>query len=229
MELATGRKRLKFAKFYKANLSKLSHAAYAMKGISSSLKRFIFPIAIFALPTLVQAHPGPVGHTHGFTNGLMHPLTGLDHILTMIAVGIWAAQRGGRALWSVPLAFISVMTIGGIFGMAGIGHIPFIEQGIAASVLVLGIFIATAARLPLSASISIVGLFAFFHGFAHGAEMPATASGLFYGIGFILATAGLHLCGIGLGITAQRFSSQKMVRYAGGAIAACGVVLFFIA
>jgi urease accessory protein len=200
-----------------------------MKDSFSSLKRFMVPIAIFALPTLAQAHPGPIGHTHGLINGFVHPLTGMDHVLAMIAVGLWAAQRGGRALWSVPLTFISLMTLGAIIGMAGIGRVPFVEQGIAASVLVLGIFIATAARLPLAASISIIGLFAVFHGFAHGAEMPATASGLLYGIGFVLATAALHLAGIGLGMTAQKFSSQKLVRYVGGIIAACGAILFFTA
>jgi urease accessory protein len=200
-----------------------------MKDSFSSLKRFILPAAIFALPTLAQAHPGPLGHSHGLVNGFAHPLTGMDHMLAMIAVGIWAAQRGERALWSVPLTFVSIMTLGAIIGMAGIGRVPFIEQGIAASVLVLGIFIATAARLPLSASISIVGLFALFHGFAHGAEMPATASGLTYAMGFILATVALHLSGIGAGMAAQKFSSQKMVRYAGFAIAACGAILFFAA
>lgn len=200
-----------------------------MKNSFSSLKRFILPVAIFALPTLAQAHPGPIGHTHGLINGFAHPLTGMDHLLAMIAVGLWAAQRGGRALWSVPLTFVSLMTLGAIIGMTGIGRVPFVEQGIAASVLVLGIFIATAARLPLAASISIVGLFALFHGFAHGAEMPVIASGLTYGIGFIVATSALHLCGIGLGMTAQKLRSQKLVCFAGCAIALCGVVLFFAA
>jgi urease accessory protein len=183
-------------------------------------------LLIFLVPTLAQAHPGATGHTHGFSNGLLHPLTGLDHIGAMFAVGLWAAQRGGRAQWVVPLAFVSIMVIGGILGMGGVG-IPYVEQGIAASVLVLGIFIAAAVRLPLPASVAVVGFFALFHGYAHGAEMPASASGLNYGIGFVIATAALHLAGLGLGLAAQKFKSEKIIRRAGGAIAAGGVYLCF--
>jgi len=181
--------------------------------------------AILLMPMLAQAHPGIPGHTHGFANGLAHPLTGLDHILAMTAVGLWAAQRGGRALWMVPLAFVSVMSIGGALGMAGLGQLPWTEQAIAASVFTLGILIATAARWSLPSSMTVVGLFASFHGYAHGAEMPATASGLAYGVGFIMATAMLHLFGIGIGLAAQRMNSIKLVRVAGIAIAACGIYL----
>jgi urease accessory protein len=194
--------------------------------VASTFQRALLLLLIFLLPSLAQAHPGAPGHTHGFSNGLLHPLTGLDHICAMVAVGLWAAQRGGRALWLVPLTFVSIMVIGGILGMGGVG-IPYVEQGIAASVLVLGIFIAAAVRLPLAASAAIVGLFALFHGYAHGAEMPDTASGLAYGIGFVVATASLHLCGISLGLSAQRFASAKLIRFAGGAIAGCGVYLCF--
>jgi len=194
--------------------------------ISTFFQRALPLLLLFLVPSLAQAHPGMPGHTHGFTNGLAHPLTGLDHICAMVAVGLWAAQRGGRALWFVPLTFVSVMMIGGALGMDGV-QVPFVEQGIAASVLVLGIFIAAAVRLPLAASMAIVGLFAVFHGYAHGAEMPETASGLAYGVGFVVATALLHLSGIGLGLFAQRFASAKLIRYAGGAIAFCGIYLCF--
>lgn len=176
------------------------------------------------IPSLAQAHPGVPGHTHGFSNGLSHPLTGLDHICAMVAVGLWAAQRGGRALWLVPATFISVMIIGGVLGMGGM-RIPFVEQGIAASVLILGIFIAVAVRLPLAASVVIVGLFALFHGYAHGAETSETASGLNYAVGFIIVTASLHLVGITLGLAAKKFVSIPSIRFAGGAIAACGLYL----
>jgi len=186
-------------------------------------------MAVLLVPLMASAHPGFPGHTHGFANGFAHPLSGLDHLLAMTAVGIWAVQRGGRALWMVPLAFVSVMTFGGMLGMAGFGQIPLIEQAIAASVLVMGIFIATAARLPLSASVFIIGLFALFHGYAHGAEMPATASGLLYGVGFVLATTMLHLFGMGIGLAARGMNSAKAVRYGGWAIAACGVYLFLSA
>jgi urease accessory protein len=194
--------------------------------VASLFKRALPLLLIFLVPSLAQAHPGAPGHTHGFSNGLLHPLTGLDHICAMVAVGLWAAQRGGRALWLVPATFISIMIVGGILGMGKVG-IPYVEQGIAASVLVLGIFIAAAVRLPVAASMAIVGLFALFHGYAHGAEMPDTASGLAYGIGFVIATASLHLSGIGIGLLAQRFSSAQFIRYLGGGIAACGVYLCF--
>lgn len=196
-------------------------------GISPALRRSFFLVPLLLLPSLAQAHPGH-GAATGLASGFTHPLTGLDHLCAMIAVGLWAAQRGGRALWAVPLAFVSVMTLGAIAGMGGY-TLPFIEQGIAASVLILGILIAAALRLPLAASITVVGLFALFHGYAHGAEMPATASGFAYGVGFVAATAGLHLLGIGLGLTAKKLATEKTVRYAGGAIAACGLYLVLAA
>lgn len=193
---------------------------------ASLIQRTLPLLLILLVPSLAQAHPGMPGHTHGFEDGLLHPLTGLDHICAMVAVGLWAAQRGGRALWLVPLTFISVTIIGDVLSMGGVG-VPYVEQGIAASVLVLGIFIAAAVRLPLATSMVIVGLFALFHGYAHGAEMPETASGFAYGIGFIVATASLHLCGMAFGIAAQRFASAQMLRYLGGGLAACGFYFCF--
>ena len=185
--------------------------------------RFIFLTLFLLIPSLAQAHPNH-GPATGLASGFAHPITGLDHLCAMIAVGLWAAQRGGRALWAVPLAFVSVMTLGAIAGMSG-HTLPYVEQGIAASVLILGILIAAAMRLPLAASVTIVGLFALFHGYAHGAEMPVNISGFTYGIGFIAATAGLHLLGIRLGLTAQKLATEKMVRVCGGIIAACGLYL----
>jgi urease accessory protein len=188
--------------------------------------RGLFLLPLLLIPSLAQAHPGLPGHTHGFANGLAHPLTGLDHICAMIAVGLWAAQRGGRALWLVPLTFVLVMTAGAALGMAGVS-LPFVETGIIASVLILGVLIAAAVRLPPAISAVIVGVFALFHGLAHGMEIPDNTSGLAYGAGFILATAGLHLLGIGLGLQAQRLGSARLIRWAGGAIAAGGVYLCF--
>jgi urease accessory protein len=195
-------------------------------GISPAFRGLLFTAALL-LPSLAQAHPNH-GAATGLASGFAHPLSGLDHFCAMIAVGLWAAQRGGRALWAVPLAFVSVMMLGAILGMGGI-HVPFTEQGIAASVLILGILIAAALRLPLAASVAIVALFALFHGYAHGAEMPATTSGFRYGIGFVAATVLLHACGIGLGLAAKKMANEKTVRYAGGAIAACGLYLIFAA
>lgn len=181
---------------------------------------------VLLFPAIADAHVG-IGPTAGLWHGFSHPLTGLDHLAAMVAVGLWAAQRGGRAIWLVPLAFATVIAVGSVLGMAAI-ELPLVEPAIVASVLVLGVLIAAAVRLPLVASTLIVGLFALFHGHAHGAELPATASGLAYGIGFIAATAGLHLCGIGLSLAAQRFGSAQFVRYAGGVIAACGLYLCFV-
>jgi urease accessory protein len=183
-------------------------------------------LALFLWPSLAHAHVG-VGDTNGFVNGVIHPVTGLDHISAMLAVGLWAAQRGGRAIWLVPLTFICVMALGGWLGIIG-RSIPLVEPGIVASVLVLGVLIAAAVRLPLVLSVLTVGLFALFHGHAHGAEMPDTASGLLYGLGFIFSTAFLHLCGIALGLSAQRFGTPRLVRYTGAAIAVCGVYLCFV-
>lgn len=176
----------------------------------------LFPLlAVFLLPSLAQAHPGIPGHTHGFANGLAHPLSGLDHICAMVAVGLWAAQRGGRALWLVPAVFVSVMILGAVLGMAAV-PVPFVEAGIVASVLVLGVLVASGVRLPLTVSALLVGVFAIFHGYAHGAEMPGSASGLAYGLGFVAASASLNLLGIGLGLLSRRLASARLVPYAGG-------------
>ena len=196
--------------------------------VSSVSRRAFFTVALLA-PAVASAHPDLPGHTHGFAAGLTHPLSGLDHLLAMTAVGLWAVQRAGRAIWAIPLAFVSLMVLGGMLGMAGLGQIPLIDQAVAASVLILGIFIATSARLPISTAILIIGLFAVFHGYAHGAEMPASASGLLYGLGFVIATAMLHLCGMAIGVAAQKTNSLKLVRCAGCAMALCGLGLMWSA
>jgi urease accessory protein len=186
---------------------------------------FAILATILLLPSLAHAHVG-VGETNGFLHGMGHPLSGLDHICAMVAVGLWAAQMGGRAIWAVPLTFVSVMALGGALGMLGV-HVPFVETGIVISVLALGVLIAASAHLPLAVSIIVVGLFAIFHGHAHGAEMPETSSGFAYAAGFIIATAFLHACGIGLGIAIQKLASPAVVRFAGIAIVLCGGYLLF--
>lgn len=184
--------------------------------------------AVLLFPALAQAHPGHEGGdvTWDFSAGFAHPLTGIDHILAMVAVGLWAAQLGGHARWLVPSAFVSVMILGAALGHTG-AVVPGVEQGIAASVLVLGLLIAANARLPVAAGMGLVGLFALFHGFAHGAEMPASVSGLSYGVGFVFATALLHAAGVGLGLLAGH-TSARVAKCAGWAIAAAGVVLFIV-
>lgn len=188
------------------------------------LKKWAFALsAILFLPSLTYAHTG-AGHTIGFLHGLSHPVSGLDHILAMVAVGIWAARISGRAVWVVPTTFVCVMSIGSILGAAGIA-VPFVEQGIVLSVLILGVLIAAAARLPLSAGAALAGLFALFHGHAHGAEMPSAISGFVYGIGFAVSTAILHLSGICFGVFFQKSARLRAVRFAGSAIALAGIYL----
>jgi urease accessory protein len=193
-----------------------------MKTPKSLFQKVALTAAFSLPPALANAHPG---HDHSsVTGGLLHPVLGMDHLLAMVAVGIWAAQLGGRARWSVPATFIGVMALGGALGANGIA-LPFVEQGILASVFILGLLIVMAVRMPMVASAAIVATFALFHGAAHGAEMPATASGLGYGIGFMAATAALHLCGV-LGGDLLRAAAQKSwVRATGVAVITGGLVL----
>ncbi len=179
------------------------------------------------IPRLALAHTG-VGPANGLASGFFHPLGGLDHVCAMISVGLWASQqKDRRAVWAVPLAFVSVMTAGAALGAAGVA-LPFAERGIVLSVLLLGVLVAAAARLPLAASVFVVALFAVCHGHVHGSEMPATVSGVGYGAGFVLATALLHAAGVGVGVATQKLSRPVVVRAAGAAVAACGVLLWLV-
>ncbi|MBI5006182.1 MAG: HupE/UreJ family protein [Nitrosomonadales bacterium] len=173
------------------------------------------------MPALAFAHAGDAG---GFGHGVWHPFSGLDHVCAMVAVGLWAAQMGGRALWAVPLTFVGVMLMGGVLGMSGIG-LPFVEYGIAASVLMLGVLIAAAIRLPLWLGSAMVGVFALFHGFAHGVEMPGSAGALTYAFGFMLATAVLHMVGLFFGSGIQRLAGKRVIPAAGAGIALFGIYL----
>lgn len=179
-------------------------------------------VALSAAPAF--AHTG-LGHAAGLMHGLTHPVSGIDHILAMVAVGLLAARLGGKALWLVPLSFMTMMAVGGLAGFSGIG-LPYAELGIAASVLVLGGLIALQVSLPTAVAIGLAAFFAIFHGYAHGAEVPADASGASYILGFITATGVLHLTGIGLGLAASKFLSSSVAsRMAGGAIALAGAAL----
>ncbi|OGT05053.1 MAG: urease accessory protein [Gallionellales bacterium RBG_16_57_15] len=175
------------------------------------------------LPTFAHAHVG-LGEAGGFLHGITHPTSGLDHVCAMLAVGLWAAQTGGRSIWAVPLTFVGVMALGGALPMLGIG-LPFVERGILLSVLLLGVLIAASVRLPLWLGSGMVGLFALWHGHAHGAEMPALASGIDYALGFMLATALLHVIGIAFGLGMQRRAREYVIRAAGASIALCGIYL----
>jgi urease accessory protein len=177
------------------------------------------------VPTAAMAHTG-VGDVGGFAHGFWHPITGLDHVLAMVLVGMLAWQLGNRALWLVPATFVLVMAVGGALGVAGIA-IPLVELGIALSVVVLGAAVALGIRAPVAVAMGIAGLFAIFHGHAHGAEMPVDASGLAYGMGFMIATALLHLGGLGLGflIGAAGDRYGLVMRSAGGLAAIAGLAI----
>jgi urease accessory protein len=194
----------------------------------NSLPATLLMVGLIALfPLSAYAHPGH-GAANAFTSGFSHPFGGLDHWLAMVAVGLWAAQMGGRALWIVPGAFMSLMLCGGVLAISGI-HLPYVEAGILASIMVLGVLVAAAFKLPLAASAAIVGLFALFHGHAHGTEMPLAMSAASYSLGFVLATALLHALGIAGGIFLQQLNTDKAVRFAGGAIAVGGLYLAAVA
>lgn len=179
---------------------------------------------MIATPAL--AHVGPGAHG-GFLAGFMHPIGGPDHVLAMVAVGLFAAQLGGRAIWLVPTAFVAMMVAGGVLGFNGVA-VPYVEIGIAASVFVLGALIALEWKLPAALAMAIVGGFAIFHGHAHGTELPAGSGLLEYSAGFVLATALLHAAGIALGLAiggAALAPRTWLPRILGGLTAAAGVAL----
>jgi len=161
------------------------------------------------------------GFAGGFVSGLLHPLFGWDHVVAMVAVGLWGAFLGMPAIWLLPVVFPLVMALGGAAGVAG-APLPAVEAGIGASALVLGAMVALAARPPLWAAAVIVGVFAVFHGHAHGTELPHAANPLAYSAGFVISTGLLHLSGIALGLAARWRSGRMAIRAGGGAIALAG-------
>lgn len=189
------------------------------------LSRLLTLAAVFALPALAHAHPGHDGHelTWDFAGGAVHPLTGLDHLIAMVAVGLWAAQLGGRQRWLLPTAFLSLMVLGSYLGHAGFAW-RWLDSGIAASILTFGLLLAGAVRLPTFAGLAMVSGFAALHGMAHGMEIPAGANALGYGLGFTLATALLLTIGLGLGSDLR--NSTKATRLVGATVAIAGVIAF---
>jgi urease accessory protein len=173
------------------------------------------------LPALAWAHVEGAAAT-GFATGLTHPVSGLDHVLAMVAVGLWGAQLGAPAIWLLPVAFPLVMAAGGFLGLVGL-PLPGVEVGVAASALVLGAMIVLAARPPLWIALLLVGLFAVFHGHAHGTELPPGESGLLYSIGFVIATGLLHAGGIGIGTVRRRPGGAAALRVLGSGVAIGGV------
>jgi urease accessory protein len=156
-------------------------------------------------------------HAGGFAAGAAHPFTGLDHLLAMIAIGMWSAQGDARSAWAVAVSFVAAMAAGSALALGGFA-LPHVEAGIAASVLVLGLIVALAVRLPLLAGVALSGAFALFHGYAHGAELPAMGSPFAYAVGFLLATAALIATGYAVG----RTLNARLLRLAGLCVAAAG-------
>ena len=184
------------------------------------MKRTVFlatAISLFAVSPAL-AHPG---HTVAgdFTAGLMHPFLGLDHILAMLAVGLLAAQSSGKFRLILPTLFVAIMAVGGIVGLSAL-NVPYMEQGIVASVILLGAIVAFGGKLPLMVTGSMVAVFALFHGTAHGVEMPTDTTALAYGIGMLAASSVLHAAGIAAG-----HFGPYLLRYAGAAVALAGLGL----
>lgn len=185
-------------------------------------------LAFIPLLTSYQALAHEEGEGHaGFLVGLLHPALGLDHLLAMLSVGILSAQIGGRALWSVPLTFVCVMTIGAILGAYGV-ELPLVESGIALSVTALGVALAADKNMAIIWAMLFVGFFAIFHGHAHGTEMPDVGNPLLYGLGFVLGTAIIHLTGVLIGVGSKRIARGPMLlRVSGAGIAVIGLTMLF--
>ncbi len=189
---------------------------------TQSLKKILSVFLGLSMLSVANAHGVQGG---GLINGLMHPVFGPDHLLAMVAVGILSVQIGGRAIWTVPCAFLTFMLFGGILGMNKVPF-PAVETGIALSVVVLGLAIALGKGMPTILAMAFVGVFGMFHGYAHGMEMPLVAQPALYATGFILSTAGLHIAGVFIGMISHKIPKGDIVlRVLGAFIAAVGVAI----
>lgn len=183
--------------------------------------RALVSLVLITLPGLVFAH-APEGAGGGFMTGFLHPILGYDHLIAMVAVGLWGAFLGDRALWILPIVFPTIMAVGAAIGIMGL-EIPLVEFVIALSGVVLGALIALRFRAPLAIAMVLVGIFAIFHGYAHGLEMPEQISAMTYGAGFVIGTGLLHLAGIGLGFATRLPRGELLVRGCGGVISVVGL------
>ena len=181
--------------------------------------RVVAWLAVWASPALAHVD---AGQSTGFLTGLLHPVSGLDHVLAMVAVGLWGAQLGAPAIWLLPVTFPIAMALGGFLGLVGI-PLPGVEVGIAASAILLGAALLTERRFPLYAAAALVGFFAIFHGHAHGTELPPGESGLLYSLGFVAATGCLHAIGIAIGVIHRWPAGKVALRVAGGGVGVAGV------
>lgn len=169
-------------------------------------------------PALAHEQAGVAG---GLASGLLHPVTGVDHLIAMVAVGIWGAQLGAPAIWILPITFPLVMAVGGVLGVLHV-PLPMPEVMIAVSAVILGVAVAARLRLPFAAAALVVAVFAIFHGHAHGAELPRAANALAYGVGFVTATGLLHLCGIMIGTLTRWPAGERIIQGLGAGIAVVG-------
>lgn len=194
---------------------------------SPSMARAGAALALALAASAASAHV-QAGQASGFLTGLAHPVSGLDHVLAMVAVGLWGAQLGAPALWLLPVAFPLVMALGGFLGLVGVA-LPGVELGIALSAVALGAAVAAEARPPLWAAAALVAFFAVFHGHAHGTELPEGQSGLAYSLGFVVATGLLHAAGIALGLLHHVPAGRAGLRAIGAAVAVAGAVFLWSA
>jgi urease accessory protein len=189
------------------------------------LRSAVISVLFIVAASQVAAHTGE-GINTGFASGFWHPIYGWDHVVAMVAVGLWGAFLGAPAIWILPVVFPLVMALGGALGVAGV-PIPMIETGIALSGVVLGLLIAFAVKAPIWVAAVIVGIFAIFHGHAHGTELPEAFNPYGYAVGFVIGTGLLHLVGIGLGVLTRSEMGRYAVRGAGGVIALVGAAFLF--
>jgi urease accessory protein len=229
--------------FSKTLFSLLSPVKSLMHSLQSNFRKPVlnfghsnlFRISIFGFRILfccILLTPAPAfahvqqGEAAGFLTGFLHPISGLDHVLAMVAVGLWGAQLGAPAIWVLPVAFPLVMSMGGMLGLLGV-PVPGIEYGIAASAILLGAAVMLEMRPPLVLTAMLVGVFAIFHGHAHGTELPPNQSALLYSMGFVIATGCLHGLGIGIGAVHRWTWGQRLLRVAGAIVCLGGVVFFW--
>ncbi|MHB9073114.1 MAG: HupE/UreJ family protein [Desulfobaccales bacterium] len=195
------------------------------RSVDASRPGLLLFVLSLAWPGTAWAHTRG-GEALGFASGLLHPISGLDHVLAMIAVGLWGAQLGAPAVWLLPVTFPLVMAFGGSLGLLGV-TVPGIELGIALSAIALGFAVFCEARPKLSAAALLIGFFAIFHGHAHGTELPPGANGMLYSIGFVIATGTLHATGIGIGLVHRWPVGRIALRAAGALIALAGVAFLW--
>lgn len=194
----------------------------ALKHMYKMAAKLFIAAALLTYAALSYAH-SEVGVAGGLVSGFLHPILGFDHLLAMVAVGLWGAQLGKPSIWMLPVTFPLVMACGGLIGIAGIA-IPFVELGISVSALALGAAVLLCWRPPLIVATIMVAIFAIYHGHAHGTELPSAVNPLAYGAGFVISTGLMHLCGICIGLISRWPKGKKALRGLGGVIASIGVL-----